>query len=158
VTGVFDAAKSAGISIAADGYMTQFANSPSANATFYLARVLPGSAGRTLHLDFFDIADGPPGDLSLILSDTGNAFSNCTGTRGPPLGPMPNCTITGATGLVYNGKWVGIDLPIPNNYSCDSTTATKCWVQIKYSYSGGGVQDTTSWAASLKGDPVRLVK
>ena len=39
-----------------------YANSPAANTTFYLARLLPGAKGRTLVLNFFDIGDAaPPG-------------------------------------------------------------------------------------------------
>jgi hypothetical protein len=158
--GIFDVVNSPLLSVFADGYMAQYANATGASASFFLARILPGSAGRTLHLDFFDIADAAgSGDVSLTLSDTGSTFSGCTGTRGPPTGSMPDCTIHGATNGPYNGRWIGIDVPIPNNYACNTAVATGCWVKLNYNYgSGNSVTDTTSWAASLKGDPVRLVK
>jgi len=58
----------------------------------------------------------------------------------------------------YQGTWQTILVPIPTDYACDDDK-TKCWVMLKYEYGvGNQPNDTTSWQASLIGDPVRLVE
>ncbi|MGE0819923.1 MAG: hypothetical protein AB7O74_14805 [Candidatus Nanopelagicales bacterium] len=62
----------------------------------------------------------------------------------------------------YQGKVKQIDVRIPSDYACADTNPAGCWFIVSYAYgttgSPGGVSDTTTWTASLEGDPVRLVK
>ena len=78
--------ESAGISIFGNASMSIYANAPSADTQFHLARVPSGSGGHTLSLNFFDVADASqPGTLSIVAPpDSGVTFSNCTG-----IGPAP---------------------------------------------------------------------
>ncbi len=59
----------------------------------------------------------------------------------------------------YNGKIQRIEVPVPDRYKCADSDPTKCWYRLKFTYpSGVTANDTTTWSASLDGDPVRLVK
>ena len=81
-------------------------------------------------------------------------FSGCVGA-GPAPGSLPGCAITASS--CFNGKWQTISVPIPSTYTCTDLDVTKCWVRLQYSYPGQPT-DTTSWSASIEGDPVRLVE
>ena len=165
-----------GISIFGSGKMGIQVNSPNSNSTdFYLARVFPGAAGRTMKLDFFDIGDAggsgsikvlPPADATVNGSGI-SQFSNCKyaappqNPSGPPWGTYTStasdCSVSGITSTNYNGQWVEFLVPIPNGYTCDATDPFKCWIKIHFSFSSG-VHDVSSWTASLDGNPVRLIK
>jgi hypothetical protein len=68
-----------------------------------------------------------------------------------------DCTIS--VNGTYDGKWEKISVPIPSSYSCNDTSPTGCWVRLEFYYgSASKPQDTTSWTASIEGDPVRLVE
>ncbi len=46
-----------------------------------------------------------------------------------------------------------------NDSTVHRGTSPKCWVRLTYTYgSNNQPSDTTSWEASLEGDPVRLVE
>jgi hypothetical protein len=159
-TGLF--AGGSGVSVFADATMALYANAP--KATFSLAHVLPGSEGQILSLSFFDISDcsacspvltiTPPADSGL------STFSGCTVVQGPPSAtaqsPLGGCALHSDGS--FNGRWVIVNVPIPSGYTCDTSSSTGCWVGIRYDYSSGTVQDTTTWSASILGDPVRLVE
>ena len=165
---------SASVSIYGTGAMAIYANAPGASTSFYLARILPGSAGRRLTLTFFDTGDaGSPGTLQVVPpsdSNVGSVFSGCSYTpppgnsTGPPYGTMTptdaDCSISGVstrrvgTARSFSGKcrsrW---------DYTCAFTDPTGCWLTLKFTYPGGtSVNDTTTWAATLDGNPVRIVQ
>lgn len=164
-----------GLHVYGNQKMGAYANATGANTQFYLTRVLPGEAGKTLVLNFFDTGDaGSPGDLSILppadSNVTGGIFANCVYTAppgnatGPPWGTFAatssGCKITGvSSGGGYNGQWVTWKIPIPNNYTCDTVNATGCWAKLKFAYPAGtSVNDTTTWAAYILGEPVRLIQ
>jgi hypothetical protein len=158
------------IGIFGDGKMGIYANADGGSLTqFYLARLLPNDAGHNLNLSLFDIGDGgstgtltvvPPPDATnngspvvlngcMMQLGTGSAFTNVNGTT--------PCEVSGVTTANYNGRWLTIQIPIPAKYTCDITNANSCWFRIDYQFSGS-IFDTTSWTATLGGDPVRIVK
>lgn len=136
--------------------MSMYVNATSASTRFHLVRVLPGSAGRVLALSFFDIGDASqPGNLRIVDHD-GNAFANCTGS-GPQTGSLSSCVVNATS--AFNGKWERVSVPIPSGYTCNVGDPNDCWVKIQYDYGGGTIpSDTTTWSASIEGDPVRLVE
>jgi hypothetical protein len=148
-----------------------YANSPAANTTFYLARVLPGAQGRTLVLNFFDVGDAAQAGTLTVLpppdSNVGSAFAGCTFTpppgnsTGPPWGPFQatssGCTITNVSNATFNGQWIQMRIPIPNDYSCNYADPLGCWLRVNFAFPAA-VQDTTTWSAQLTGDPVRLIQ
>lgn len=175
---------SSNVSIFGRSRMAIFANSTGTNnTTFYLARVAPGAAGRALNVDFYDVGDAPGGSSGTLrvipppdatvngspltafgqLSGNGD---NCRYTAppgsstGPPWGSYSytssTCSVSGVSSTSYNGQWVQWQVPIPAGYSCDYASATGCWLRISFGFSGG-VNDVTTWKASLSGNPVRLV-
>ena len=159
------------IGIFGDGKMGVYANVGGGTLTqFYLARLLPNDAGHTLVLSLFDIGDAsasgsltivpPPdakeGSSGVVLDGctmqlgTGSAFTSTNGAT--------PCQVTGVQSTSgYQGKWLTIQIPIPGNYTCDISNSANCWFRINYLFTGG-IADTTSWTASLGGDPVRIVK
>ena len=53
------------------------------------------------------------------------------------------------------------DISVSGNYNCNSASPSGCWFKIQMTYTGGAAtqaNDTTTWDASIAGDPVRLVK
>jgi hypothetical protein len=175
-----DYATTNGLHVYGNQTMGAYANATGANTQFYLTRVLPGEAGKTLILNFFDTGDAsqagtlavlPPADSNV----SGGAFAGCQYTQppgnatGPPWGTFTNtasgCKITGVSntnsspGPNYNGQWVAWQIPIPANYTCDSSSATGCWVKLQFVYPAGtNVSDTTTWSAFILGEPVRIIK
>jgi Flp pilus assembly protein TadG len=172
------------VAIAGNAYMGIYANVGGGQLTqFYLARVPTAAAKHTLVLNFFDIGDAssqgtlqviPPAD-DTAPSAAGGVFNGCqwTGngngaigfaanTKNAPWGIFSNinqCIVPGvnAPGSTWNGQWSTVTVPIPADYTCNDSDPNGCWLKINYRFTGG-VNDTTSWNASLLGDPVRLVK
>jgi hypothetical protein len=156
-----------GVSISATTNLPIYANAGSdTTPTFYLARITPtAGSGRTLTLNLYDLGDVGNGSVDVHIvppADATVGFSSCTisvDNGSPATFTSGNCTITGMTSAVYNGRLVTATIPIPSTYSCDFASATGCWVTIQMTYSGGAQpNDTTTWSATLNGDPVRLVE
>jgi hypothetical protein len=139
--------------------------------------VLPGEAGKTLVLNFFDTGDASQAGTPAVLPPTdsnvaGGALSGCQFTQppgnstGPPWGTFSNtasgCKITGVSNSGspnYNGQWVTWQVPIPNTYTCNSADPLGCWTKLQFIYPNGtSVNDTTTWSAYILGEPVRLIQ
>jgi hypothetical protein len=176
-----DYSASNGLRLYGNARMGVYANATGADTRFYLTRLLPGEAGKTLVLNFFDTGDATqPGNLQVLpppdANLSGGTFTNCLYTKppgnstGPPWGTFvatstTTCEIDNvrkdASGSdpSYNGQWVTVEVPIPANYTCDASTATGCWARLRFSYPAGTtVGDTTTWAAYVLGEPVRLIQ
>jgi Flp pilus assembly protein TadG len=151
-------------SLAVAGYekMAMYGNTPNGTTKFFLARVPSGAKGQTFNVNLFDIGDGavsgstvtvlPPAETVPSMA----TFSNCTGA-GVQVGLLSNCQISVSSS--YNGKWQTISVPIPSTYSCTDASTTGCWLRLQFFYgTGSSPNDTTSWTASIVGDPVRLVQ
>jgi Flp pilus assembly protein TadG len=156
-----------GVGIYGTARMSIYANIGGSSSAFHLARVLPGSEGRSLVLSAFDLADADVAG-SFTISGPSGSLTGCeynppgtTPRSGPPWGnfstQLSNCTITGVDHDHYNGRWIQIRIPIPKDYTCDVTNPKDCWFKISFQFPGG-VHDTTTWTAYLDGDPVRLIQ
>ncbi len=147
------------------GRLPIYANSPSANIDFFLARVPPSTGERFLRVTFFDVGDAAaPGTLSVLPAVgaiPGNVFSTCEFTlSGAPIGSS-NCSISNVQAATYGGKIVEVLVTVPSQldatpYWCDVTDPSACWVKVNASFPGG-ITDSTTWTAELIGDAVRLV-
>jgi Flp pilus assembly protein TadG len=162
-----------GLRIYGNQKMGVYMNATGADTRFYLTRILPGEAGKTLVLNFFDVGDGggpatitvlPPPDSNV----TAGAFAGCTYTAppgnavGPPWGTVtntsPGCQVA-VNHAAFNGQWVTFVVPIPDTYTCTATDNLGCWTRLRFTYPNGtSVQDTTTWSAYILGDPVRLIQ
>jgi hypothetical protein len=151
------------VAINARGKLPIYANADAANTTFYLARVLPYDAGRTLRVTLFDMGDASaPGTLQILPpSEFATTFSGCVFTRSDngSMSTTPStCTITNvSSGSGFNGRIVTVDIPIPSNYTCNSTVGSGCWIKVRAAFTSG-VSDTTTWAAAILGNPIRIVQ
>lgn len=149
--------------IAVAGYtnMALYANTPAGTTQFYLAKVPSTAAGQTLIVQLYDIGDGSTAGstVSVLQPAETNAaapFSNCVGA-GVTNGPLTGCGFN--VNSTYNGKWQTVSVPIPATYTCNDASSTGCWVGLSLFYGPGSTpNDTTSWTASIVGDPVRLVQ
>ncbi len=151
-----------GIGLFAGGRLPIYVNQNSSSAEFYLARIEPAYAGQTLALTFFDVAD-TAGTASMAVIppvEYASAFTGCQFTRDntvPNVVPQTNCAITGLTSANYNARNVTLRLVLPAGYTCNEADPLGCWIKVQLTFTGAPA-DTTTWAASLLGDPVRLVE
>lgn len=146
-------------------------NFSGSNTTFFLAEVLPVYAGKTVVVELYD-----PGDVAVGTPNTiflqgpgGDWLGGCTvytETSYPTNGVWDNIVRTVGSGTAcsvdatranssapYQGDWLRIEVDLPVDYTC-----TDCWWRIRYNYQGGGsAQDTTTWRAFIKGNPIRLI-
>jgi hypothetical protein len=60
-----------------------------------------------------------------------------------------------ATNGSGNGYAIRIEIDIPSTYDCNENDPFGCWVEMEVDYSIAPT-DTTTWSASIDGDPVRL--
>lgn len=149
------------VSLNALGRLPIYANANSANTNFYLARVLPYDAGRTLRINLFDISDvGDSGTMRIVPpAEIGGTFSECgfaNDTNKSMTYNTSTCTLTVPNGY-YNERVVTVDVPIPDDYSCDASVETECWITVEAAFNGP-VNDTTTWSAAILGNPIRLVE
>jgi Putative Flp pilus-assembly TadE/G-like len=160
---------STGVSISATRDLPIYANAgDTASPTFYLARITPtAGSGRTLLLNFYDIGDvGGGGSVNFAILAPGDSnysggFPTCTYHRdnAPAEVTAAGCTIPSMTTGVYNGRIVTVTIPIPANYTCTFADPVGCWIKVRMTYTTGTApNDTTTWSATLAGDPVRLVE
>jgi Flp pilus assembly protein TadG len=159
------------VQIHGDARMGIYANSPAANTTFYLARVIPGAPGRALVLNFFDVGDAAqPGAITVLPptdSNLGSSFAGCSHTTppgnstGPPWSSFTptaaGCKVTNVSSATYNGQWIQMKIPIPDNYTCNYNDPFGCWTRVNFAFPDR-VSDTTTWAAQMTGDPVRITE
>ena len=153
------------ISVSAFEHMGMYANytngSVGATSTFNLVRVVPAAATKTLKIGFFDTGDASqPGTLTVQPPPDSNlpaSIPNCTGS-GVVNGALSGCQLTNVSSSNYNGKWEYVNVPIPANYTCTVSQAGGCWFTVKFAFSSGVPNDTTTWTAKIDGDPVRLIQ
>ncbi len=152
------------VTISARGRLPLFTNAEGADAEFYLARVLPNDAGRTLRVSLYDMGDagaGVTGTLQIIPpAEFASTFSGCSFTLdgGTPTAQPSVCKVTGVSTTNYQGKVLIVDVPIPTNYTCTKTSPTGCWIKVKASFTNGTVNDVTTWSAAILGNPIRIVE
>jgi hypothetical protein len=150
------------VTIASRSKMPIYANATGADTSFHLARIVPADAGRVLRVNLFDMGDAASAGTLRILapSDANVSFTGCTFTRdnGGSLSVSSNCQLNNvSSGTGFNGRIVQVDVPIPDDYDCDDSVPTGCWTKVLADFPGG-VNDTTTWSASILGSPVRLVE
>ena len=161
-TGVFQ--DGAAVSIFANEHMPLYQNDTASTASFFLARVTAGAANRTLVVNLFDTGDGSgSGSIEVIPPPDANysSFTGCSATTSPAdfTPSLSNCRLEGVSSAQYNGHLTSIRVPIPADYSCSQSSATGCWVRVRFAWCAGcAIQDTTTWSAAILGDPVRLVE
>jgi Flp pilus assembly protein TadG len=154
----------AAVSVFAKGRLPIFANSKGADTRFYLARILPYDAGRTLRINLYDMGESSHSGTLRILApvDYGGTFSGCKISRDDGAGLSVDsslCQLSGVHSDSFNGRVLTIDVPIPTTYTCSVNSEEGCWVKIQARYpSSATVTDATTWSAQILGNPIRLVE
>jgi len=157
-----------GVTLSAVGNLPIYMNQLGAAAEFFLARIVPETAGKTLQLTFWDMADiGGGGSATFTLLppvDAGGGAFNCAFSRDGQV-PAPGvtiagCTMSGITTGNYNGRNVVVKIPIPGDYTCNVADPLGCWTKVRVDVVGAGATptDTTTWSAAMTGDPIRLLR
>lgn len=141
-------------------------NISTGNANFYLAEVGPEHKGKTLEIRLYDPGEVAGNSWMRILEPGGSIAARCLGLHdGPASGPtfasgatLQPCQFQASQGGArFDGVWITLQIPIPNDYDCTEGTIPGCWWRIQYQISGDAT-DTTTWAAQVIGDPVHLVE
>lgn len=141
--------------------MSMFNNISSGSANFYLAEVDQVHAGKTLKIQLYD-----PGEVSgsatiKILTPSGAVASTCSAsaTAGKSIpSTLTPCQFKSSDGgAKFDGSEVTLLVPIDNSYTCTTGALPGCWWKIRYEI-GGQATDTTTWSASIIGDPIHLVE
>ena len=135
-----------------------YANPEEGGSTeFYLAEIEEKQAGKNLIIELWDPGDITGGNSSdhVIVYDGFGSVPECSwsATNGDS-GALGPCIVT-TGGKVFNGHLVTMVVPIPQDYTC---SGDECWFKIKYNYPAGSVHDSTTWAAYIEGNPIRLVQ
>ncbi len=137
--------------------MSIHVNFDGGSATPYLAEVRPEHAGRTLVVDIWDLGDvNGTGEIRFIDASGGHPECRWDSTNGESSGLISNCIIN-ISNQRFNAEWLSVEMPIPQDYTCDPDTTDGCWWKI-FIQSPGQPTDRTTWTAVITGDPVRLVK
>ncbi len=126
-------------------------------ATINLAEIEAVHAGKRLVIDLFDPGEDFGGNAFLSIVDPTGATASCSYTSRDDLGASGgsgsgSCRIQTSNGSpLFNGKWLTIEVDIPDGYNC----LVDCWWKVRYELSNPN--DRTTWAARIIGNPVRLV-
>jgi hypothetical protein len=139
-------------------------------AEFYFAEVDPVHAGKVMRIELWDPGEGS--SHLQFLDPLGNEMPfrytarNLTDVFDPaaatwtttaavcPQDPSDTFCMPAA----YPSRFVTIEIPLAkpdgSAYTCNGSD---CWWKVRY-HSTGDVDDTTTWAVEIIGDPVRLTE
>lgn len=140
--------------------MSIHVNFTSNQAEPYLAEVRPEHAGKTLELDIWDLGDAPGDEedawITFFEADGSRPDCSWTSTNGESDPDVTNCRID-VGDQRFNAEWLYVQIPIPNDYTCDPDGALPaCWWKIQIN-SALQPTDRTTWTGRITGDPVRLI-
>lgn len=141
-------------------YVSIYTNQNSSTSILYLAKVDPIHAGKILELRFFDAGEDDAA-ASFTIRRPGGATANCEwssedGQSGGPGACVIATTVnSGGWRPRFNAQWLTVQVEIPADYTCDTTTMLGCWWDV--SIANSQPHDRTTWAARIIGNPVRLV-
>ncbi len=146
--------------------MALYNNLDGNTSLFYLAQIDAVNAGKTMEIDLFDPGDVGGNATLRIKRPTNTGYIDATfsytadnGRSGTNVTSLQ--TAVGGNNL-FNNSWIAILVSLPNNYGQGSDTlkppgeTEAGWWQVQYDISAAG-NDTTTWAVSIRGNPVHLV-
>ena len=151
------------------GKMVIYANVANGTTLFYLGRIEAVHAGKTMVIQLFDPGDASGNSSIEVLKPTSSGYtpatfsytadSTATGSKSGTNVTSLRTTISG-TGQ-YNNSWVTLTIPLPKTYTAPLPPGEPAgtlggWWKIRYSFDNI-TTDTTTWQASIRGNPVHLV-
>ncbi|MGZ8528206.1 MAG: pilus assembly protein TadG-related protein [Candidatus Limnocylindrales bacterium] len=151
------------------GKMVIYANVANGTTLFYLGRIEAVHAGKTMVIQLFDPGDASGNSSIEVLKPTSTGYAPATfsytadstaaGSKSGTNVTSLRTTISGAG--QYNNAWVTLTIPLPKTYTAPLPPGEPAgtlggWWKIRYSYDST-TTDTTTWQASIRGNPVHLV-
>jgi len=151
------------------GKMLIYANVANGTTLFYLGRIEAVHAGKTMVIQLFDPGDASGNSSIEVLKPTSTGYSpatfsytadsNASGSRSGTNVTSLRTTISGAG--QYNNSWVTLTIPLPKTYTAPLPPGEPAgtlggWWKIRYTFDST-TTDTTTWQASIRGNPVHLV-
>jgi hypothetical protein len=146
------------------GRMAAYTNLAGGLQKFYFAQIAKEHAGKTMEIQLFDPGESSGNAYLRILSPDGNVYSYTTfnwssddGRSGTGVSQIQTSNGT----ALFNNKMVTILVPLPATYGSvglnppGDATDEDGWWQIEYNINAAN--DTTTWAVSIRGNPVHLV-
>jgi hypothetical protein len=147
------------------GRMAAYTNLDAGNQTFYFAQIEKVHAGKQLEIQLFDPGESSGNAFLRFLSPDGNNYHYATfdwfsddGRHQEGVTSLQTA-ISGAA--QFNNRLVTITIDLPNNYGVvglnppgDITTEDGWW---RIEYNINAANDTTTWAVTIRGNPVHLV-
>jgi hypothetical protein len=144
------------------GDMSIYNNATGTTTQFYLAEVDSIYKGKTLVIELYDAGESAQTGTLQVIDPSGNPFddgdcriySRTQTTATPPpwsLQSTPSICQESVSPQEYNGRWLKFEMDLPSDYAC-----TNCWWKMNYGYASG-VNDTTTWRAYIRGNPIHLV-
>lgn len=154
--------------VSAETAMSIYASAPGETASFYLAQIGGGYAGRAMAIGLWDPGEGGR-RIRIHNPDAGNAAWPFTWRTPPPdtlspgwtgttaldvsgTGPQPGPNRYG-TGR-YNDRMVQMVAQLPAGYVASGGG----WWRISYEFGTSNVTDRTTWMVRVIGDPVHLAR
>lgn len=147
-------------------------------AQFYLAQIDAIHAGKTVRIELWDPGDTQslPATLSILIptasgytattfdwtaaEGSANNSANCLQSSGAG---VTSVMATSSGGVQqFQGCWVTIEIPIPDNYTAPTPPGEPegGWWKINYGMGGSSstsAYDLTTWQVEIRGNPVHLV-
>jgi len=139
------------------------------DAEFFMANIDESYAGKTIEVKLFDAGDGM--DNIKFLDPSGRSaefttrLANCSvglicdnNVAWPETADEPHDNCNGdacldVTSGRFQDQWNVVSIDLPADYQCGD----ECWWKVHYTpRSGGYVQDRTTWAVRIVGNPVHL--
>ncbi len=150
------AGQSGGVAVMASQRMQVFANMPAGGFEFHAVRLDSSAAGRTLEVGVFDLGDALSAmRVELLAPDTHRPIESCE-VLGAVQARASPCSVS-TTRSVSNARWILFRFTMPSGYRCrDDTEPSACWLRARIT-APAAQADTTTWVATMVGDPVRLV-
>lgn len=152
------------------GKMVVYANVANGTTLFYLGRIEAVHAGKTMVIQLFDAGDASGNSSIQVLKPTTTGYSAATfsytadsaavGSKSGTNVTQLRTTISGTA--QYNNSWVTITVPLPKTYDAPLPPGEPAgtqggWWKIRYTFDSV-TTDTTTWQASIRGNPVHLVQ
>jgi hypothetical protein len=147
------------------GRMAAYTNLDAGNQTFYFSQIEKVHAGKTLEIQLFDPGESSGNAFLRFLSPDGNAYNYATfdwtaddGRSGTNVTSLQT-SINGAA--QFNNHLVTIEIQLPKTYGKvglnppGDITDEDGWWRIEYNINAAN--DTTTWAVSIRGNPVHLI-
>ncbi len=147
------------------GRMAAYTNLDGGLQAFYFAQIEQTHAGKTMIIELFDPGEVSGNGFLRFQNPDGNAYNYATfswysddGRSGTNVTQIQTA-INGAA--QFNNRLLTISVPLPTSYGSGGlnppgdVTNEQGWWRVEYNVSGGN--DTTTWAVSIRGNPVHLV-